>query len=77
MRKEKVQEYSVLEAPFYYVQGELLASYVESKIDVMGKIPDLDMEDSEEEQEEEEEDGQEEGGQEETKQEQGVDQAQD
>ena len=35
LRKEKYPAYAVLEAPFYYAQGNLLGSYVEANADVV------------------------------------------
>jgi hypothetical protein len=55
LRKEAgLLEYSVLESPLYYLQGHILTSYVETKSDVFGNIPELDYDESSEEEEEEE-----------------------
>lgn len=53
LRKEKNSDYAVLEAPFYLKQGSLLSSYLESKSDVFGNVPQLQVEDSEDESSEE------------------------
>ncbi len=62
MRRSKtdddaINEYSVIEAGFLYQQGNMLVTYIESKSDVFGNIPALDVPDSESEESESEEEG--------------------
>ena len=54
LRKDKYPLYAVLEAPFYYQQGNIMVSYIEAKSDVFGNVPQINMEESEEESEEDE-----------------------
>ena len=54
LRKEAGhQEYAVLEAPFYFMVGNLLTTYIETKSDVFGNLAALEMEESSGEEEEE------------------------
>lgn len=66
IRKEKQPDYSLLEAPFYYLQGHILFTYIENSADVFGNYPPLpEVVDSEEEEEcdgDEDENGEEEAG---------------
>ena len=39
-------DYAVLEAPFYYLQGNILVSYIERNADMFGNIPLLEVDDS-------------------------------
>lgn len=39
IRKPKNPDYAILEAPFYFVQGDILTSYIIDKADVFGNIP--------------------------------------
>ena len=62
MRRSKtdddtINEYSIVEAGFLYQQGNMLVTYIESKSDVFGNIPALDVPDSESEESESEEEG--------------------
>lgn len=60
LRKEANPDYSVLEAPLFYLQGHFLVSYIEQKSDVFGNLPPLDYEESESEESEGEEEAAEE-----------------
>lgn len=47
LRKDNGQPlYAVLEAPFYYQQGNIMVSYIETKSDVFGNVPQINMEES-------------------------------
>ena len=48
-----IKDYEVLEAPLYYLQGHILTTYIETKSDVFGNIPQLEYDESSEEEEEE------------------------
>jgi len=54
---DAINEYSIVEAGFLYQQGNMLVTYIESKSDVFGNIPALDVPDSESEESESEEEG--------------------
>lgn len=41
LRREKFPEYQVLQAPFYFKQGDALASYIESNLDEMNQLKPL------------------------------------
>ncbi len=57
LRKEAgLLDYAVLEAPLYYLQGHFLTTYIETKSDVFGNIPELDFAESSDEDEDDEED---------------------
>ena len=48
-----INEYSIIEAGFLYQQGNMLVTYIESKSDVFGNIPALDVPESDNEDESE------------------------
>ena len=50
--EDEINEYSIIEAGFLYQQGNILVTYIESKSDVFGNIPALDVPESESESEE-------------------------
>ena len=45
--EDQINEYSVIESGFLYQQGNILVSYIETKSDVFGNVPALDIEESE------------------------------
>jgi hypothetical protein len=51
--EDAINEYSIIEAGFLYQQGNMLVTYIESKSDVFGNIPALDVPESEDEDESE------------------------
>lgn len=53
LRNEVNPDYKVLEAPFIYQQANILTSYIETKSDVFGNVPELQIEESESESESE------------------------
>jgi hypothetical protein len=57
LRKDKSPDYAVLDAPFIYLQGHVLVTYIENSTDVFGTIPHLEVLDSESESDEEGDDG--------------------
>eukprot|EP00347_Sterkiella_histriomuscorum_P008586 403344526 len=69
IRIETQPDFLILKAPFYYLMGNAIITYVENASDVFGNVPQIpDAEDSEAESEEEAEvEGEEEDGQEEQK----------
>ena len=52
--EEASNEYSIIEAGFLYQQGNILVTYIETKSDVFGNIPALDVPESDESESEEE-----------------------
>ncbi len=53
LKKESQPDYAILGAPFYFLQGSILLSYMENSMDVFGNVQPLEIEESEEENEEE------------------------
>jgi myosin-crossreactive antigen len=51
--EDAINEYSIIEAGFLYQQGNMLVTYIETKSDVFGNIPALDVPESEDEDESE------------------------
>jgi myosin-crossreactive antigen len=51
--EDAINEYSIIEAGFLYQQGNMLVTYIESKSDVFGNIPALDVPESDNEDESE------------------------
>lgn len=42
LRKETgLTDYGIIEAPMYYMMGHILTSYIETKSDVFGNLPEL------------------------------------
>ena len=58
-----IKDYEILEAPLYYLQGHILTTYIETKSDVFGNIPQLEYDESSEEEEEEGDEEEDEGSQ--------------
>ena len=53
LRKESNPDYEVVLAPFYYMIGHVLATYLENNTDALGgQVQELDYDDSDEEAEE-------------------------
>ena len=45
--EDQINEYSVIESGFLYQQGNILVTYIETKSDVFGNVPALEVEASE------------------------------
>jgi myosin-crossreactive antigen len=59
--EDAINEYSIIEAGFLYQQGNMLVTYIESKSDVFGNIPALDVPESDNDEDESESDEEGEG----------------
>jgi hypothetical protein len=59
--EDAINEYSIIEAGFLYQQGNMLVTYIETKSDVFGNIPALDVPESDNDESESDEEGEAEG----------------
>jgi hypothetical protein len=54
LRKEAgLTDYSIIEAPIYYMMGNIITTYIETKSDVFGNLPVLEYNESSDEEDEE------------------------